>query len=449
MQILYHQDQRAAGGHGLKKAAPCGELLGLLSGRDVAAGQAKQGGEPQLQPFALILVGDEGRDGRREFGRDQRRVIRLEHTGLCLDDLAQRPEGDAIAVGQAVALAPDHQLGLLVDEPQQFPDEPALADPRLTDDGHQLHRTRPPRLLVEPAEQVEFLVATHQRGRRPLLDIHPQAAARGDRAPDREGLGFALDLNRLQLLVVECGPRRPPGRLPDDYGAGRGRALEARGRIHDVADHALGLVRAGIQDHGRLARHDPNPDGKLKLRGRLVQLGDGIEHPKRTPNRPLRVILMRARHPEHGHDAVANELVYGATQPFDLSAKPLMVRTQQGPHVLRVGLVGAGGEANQVAEQHRDDLALLHGGSRRATQRRPTAPAEPEALRILLAAARAAHDESSMVVTQGGGECDAGLAVCAVGVAAPGVFRGSVWWAQLKECEPGRESAIGHHRRGV
>jgi hypothetical protein len=135
VQILYHQDQRAAGGHGFKKAAPCGELLGLLSRRRGAAEQPEQRSQSHLQPFALILVGDEGRDGRLEFDRDHRRVIRLQHTGLCLDDLPQRPEGHTLAVGQAVALAPDHQLGLIIDEPQQFPDEPALADPGLTDEG--------------------------------------------------------------------------------------------------------------------------------------------------------------------------------------------------------------------------------------------------------------------------------------------------------------------------
>jgi len=36
-----------------------------------------------------------------------------------------------------------------------------------------------------------------------------------------------------------------------------------------------------------------------------------------------------------------------------------MVGAQQRPDVLGVGLVGAGGEAGQVAEQHRDDPALL------------------------------------------------------------------------------------------
>ena len=74
VQILHHQDQRAAGGHRLEEAAPGGELLGLLGRGRGAAGQPEQRGEPQLQPFALVLVSEEGRDGRFQLRRDHRRV---------------------------------------------------------------------------------------------------------------------------------------------------------------------------------------------------------------------------------------------------------------------------------------------------------------------------------------------------------------------------------------
>ena len=60
-----------------------------------------------------------------------------------------------------MALAPDHQLGLLVDELQHLPDESALADPGPTDDGDQLCRTLSPGLLVEPTKQAELLVTVH------------------------------------------------------------------------------------------------------------------------------------------------------------------------------------------------------------------------------------------------------------------------------------------------
>src|SRR4029453_11027744 len=151
--------------------------------------------------------------------------------------------------------------------------------------------------------------------------------------------------------------------------------------------------------HRRFAGHDSDADRKPKLRGRLVQLGDGVEHAKRTAHRSLRVILVHVRYAEHGHDAVADELVHRPAQPFDLPAEPRVVRAQEGPHVLRVGLVGAGGEADQVAEQHRDDLALLHDGARTGAKQWPATSAEPKAPRILLAAARAPHEASSMALT--------------------------------------------------
>jgi len=36
-----------------------------------------------------------------------------------------------------------------------------------------------------------------------------------------------------------------------------------------------------------------------------------------------------------------------------------VVNTKPSDHVLRVGPIGAGGEANKVAEQHGDNLALV------------------------------------------------------------------------------------------
>jgi hypothetical protein len=97
-----------------------------------------------------------------------------------------------------------------------------------------------------------------------------------------------------------------------------------------------------------------------------------------------------------------------------------MVWAQEGPHVLRVGLIGAGSEADQVAEQHRDDLALFHDGSRCTTKWRPAAPAEPKAVRILLAAARAPHQASSMALTCGW-RAVPGCAVCSLSPATPPV----------------------------
>src|SRR5207248_2615838 len=80
----------------------------------------------------------------------------------------------------------------------------------------------------------------------------------------------------------------------------------------------------------------------------------------------------------------------GPAVSLDLSLQPGVERAQAGLHVLRVGLVGSGGEAHQVAEQDGDDLALLDG--RPGLQGRAAEPAEPEPLGVLPTARRAGHD---------------------------------------------------------
>jgi hypothetical protein len=62
---------------------------------------------------------------------------------------------------------------------------------------------------------------------------------------------------------------------------------------------------------------------------------------------------------EHGHHGVADELLHGAAEPLDLAPDAAVVPSQRLPHVLGVGLVEARGELDHVAEQDRDDLALL------------------------------------------------------------------------------------------
>ena len=126
--------------------------------------------------------------------------------------------------------------------------------------------------------------------------------------------------------------------------------LEPRGGVDHVADHALALVPVG-GDH-RLAGVDPDPDAEGQLPGRLQ---DG----QPAADGPFRVVLVGRGGAEHGHHPVADELVQGAPEPLDLPAEPGMVGAEQRPDVLGVGLVGAGGEADQITEEHRDNLALL------------------------------------------------------------------------------------------
>ena len=105
----------------------------------------------------------------------------------------------------------------------------------------------------------------------------------------------------------------------------------------------------------------------------------GGEHAQGAAHRPFGVVLVGGGGAEHGHDAVADELVQGAAEAFDLGPQAGVVGAQQGADVLGVGLVGPGGEPHQVAEQHRDQASFLGRGLGRAGEGRPAGPAEPEA----------------------------------------------------------------------
>jgi hypothetical protein len=120
---------------------------------------------------------------------------------------------------------------------------------------------------------------------------------------------------------------------------------------------------ATVSRDDRLAGRDADPDVEVQVGLALVQLLDGSKDGQRGPHRPLGVVLVGDRGAEYCHHPVANKFVQGSPEPFDLVAQPSMVGAKQCPDVLRVGMVEAGGKADQVAEQHGDDPALLHIGS--------------------------------------------------------------------------------------
>ncbi len=380
VQVLDHQHQRMAGRHGLHEPPPGGERLRAVDPGPLGVDQAEQGGDAGLDPLLVGGVGHQRGHGRLQLGLDLARVVGLEHAGLGLDDLGERPEGDPVAVGQAAALAPGDQLRAGVQAGRQLPDQAALADPGGAGHGHQPRRPGLDGLEVDAFQQVQLGLAADQRGDRPGVDAG--AAARPLQPPHRHRVGLALDPDRPQLLEVEQPPGRPEGRLADHHPARRGHPLEAGGGVDHVPDHALGgLARIQVDQH--LAGGDADP-------GRQVQLADGGQHPQGAAHGPLGVVLVGHRGAEHGHHAVADELVQGAAEPLDLGPQPGVVGAQQGADVLGVGLVGAGGEADQVAEQHGDDLALQPGRPGRG-QRGAAGPAEAEAVGVVLPAGRAAR----------------------------------------------------------
>src|SRR5262249_22833566 len=92
----------------------------------------------------------------------------LDDSGLRLDDLAEGPQCDPVAVRQAAPLPPDDQLGVGVDDPRQLVDEPALADPGDAHDGHELWHPLVPDAFEGVAEHVELALASDQTRSRPV-----------------------------------------------------------------------------------------------------------------------------------------------------------------------------------------------------------------------------------------------------------------------------------------
>ena len=67
---------------------------------------------------------------------------------------------------------------------------------------------------------------------------------------------------------------------------------------------------------------------------------------------------MRGRRAEQGHHGVADELLDGSAVALELGADTLVVWPKKRLDVLRVHRLGPGGEADEVAEHDRHDLAL-------------------------------------------------------------------------------------------
>ena len=95
-----------------------------------------------------------------------------------------------------------------------------------------------------------------------------------------------------------------------------------------------------------------------------LQVLDGILDRPSGEHGAEGVVLVGDRCAEHGHHRVADELVDGSVVVLHDPLDRRVERPQRGVHVLRVGTVGSLREPHQVAEDHRDQPALLPGDRR-------------------------------------------------------------------------------------
>ena len=102
-----------------------------------------------------------------------------------------------------------------------------------------------------------------------------------------------------------------------------------------------------------------------------VQTGGLFDEPQRGAHRALGVVFMDDGNAENADDGVAYVLLHGAAESLDHLARQGAEGAQAGVDVLRVRLLAHRGEADDVAEQRGDGLALLRQGREAAASRLP------------------------------------------------------------------------------
>ena len=158
------------------------------------------------------------------------------------------------------------------------------------------------------------------------------------------------------------------GELPHDDLVRSGGRLELRRDPDRLSGHeALACVRRRGDD---LPRLDPDPDlerDSVLLQELLVERGDPGLDVERGARGAERVVLVRDRDPERGHDRVARVLLDRASVAHDRRRHGLEVALQDGAERLRVESRRKRHGLDDVGEQHRDETPKLH---RRPGERR-------------------------------------------------------------------------------
>ena len=163
-------------------------------------------------------------------------------------------------------------------------------------------------------------------------------------------LGLALQSKRLDRLE-ENGIADEQARLGANQDLTSSCRLLQPGRdVDGVARHECLTLASDDNPAG------VDPDARLE-----PVLADRLAHLRRGAGRTQRVVLVRDRYPEDSHDRVADELLDRATVSLEDDAKILEVPAHPCTQRLRIGRLAESRRADKVAEENRDDLALLAG----------------------------------------------------------------------------------------
>ena len=132
-----------------------------------------------------------------------------------------------------------------------------------------------------------------------------------------------------------------------------GAALCRRAAVLTTSPDAMPSPASGLRVEAdeRLAGRDPDPQLELLLEREVADR-------ERRADGALGIVLVGGRRAEERHHRVADELLDRAAVALELGADALVVRAEERLDVLGVERLRACGEADEVAEDDRDDLAL-------------------------------------------------------------------------------------------
>ena len=370
VDVLEGDHHRLARGHRLDSGSQRGEerlaqALGVLAGRgqlarDLEADQpADQGGLALgLLLHVCALAAEQVERVLAQLAPRLLGGVGVDDAALLAQHLAQRPEHDPAAVGKAASGPEGGRRGPRAELVLQLAQHARLADAGLANQRDEVRRALELHALEDRLERRQLLAAADERRlARGCRAAGGLLGAHGDRLPGGHGLGFALEVQRLQLVVVDRAGGVAHGALADGHAARAGGALQPGGDVHRVADDGVVLPdRAGQH----LAGVDAHAQVELDALGEvLVHLAHGGLHAEAGAHRALLVVLVGDRRAEDRHDVVADVLVHGAAIARDLLAETHQHAVDQRLDGLRVHALRDRRVAGQVGEQDRDLAALL------------------------------------------------------------------------------------------
>ena len=252
--------------------------ISLRTAQKVSAGSAggvrqpKRAGDALHDRVGVVVV---GRQQPRDPLPSSSELSPLSVLRERLDDLAQRPEREPLAVGQAAA---GGDPGLPAQRVREVVREAGLADARRAGDRHELTGPLGDRAVEGAAQQAQLGPATDQR--RAQARARPGGPVRDrEQAERRHGLALSLEVQRRHGLDLHRVADELERALADQDLVRRSRLLEPGCHVHRVAaDEALAAT--GISgDHlaGVHAGSSLQPDAPALLQ-LLVQLGERRAH---------------------------------------------------------------------------------------------------------------------------------------------------------------------------